>query len=213
MREPGSEPGSARGVRTGPVIPTPEGGWIRAEERARAEDRPRVQPYYNIACAYLTNNEVLPGTYGTCEEALQSHTLINTPSQEQSGSTEGVPAEQCCIALDENTNRLWVMLQATDASSVDYRNLGTKDQALFNKSRGVEVNNLLDLGAYRIMSLDDSLRFRTEFPEYVLPSRFVDRWKATDEGGAKARSRIVILGFKDPHVLQLVRSAPKPSRR
>ena len=103
------------------------------------------------------------------------------------------------------------MLQASDASSVEYRNLGHKDRALFDKSRYTEVNNLLDLGAYRILSLGESLKFRAEFPDYVLPSRFVDRWKATDEGGAKAKSRIVILGFTDPHVLQLVRSAPTPT--
>ena len=88
------------------------------------------------------------------------------------------------------------MLQATDASSVEYRNLGHKDRTLFDKSRYIEVNNLLDFGAYRIMSLDEPLKFRAEFPEYVLPSRFVDRWKATDEGGANAKSRIVIPWFQ-----------------
>ena len=46
----------------------------------------------------------------------------------------------------------------------------------------------------------------------MLPSRFVDRWKPTDEGGTKAKRRIVILGFKDPHVLQLERSAPTPTK-
>ena len=42
-------------------------------------------------------------------------------------------------------------------------------------------------------------------------SPFEKRWKALDEGGVKAKSRIVILGFKDPHVLQLERSAPTPT--
>ena len=98
------------------------------------------------------------------------------------------------------------MLQATDASSVEYRNLGHKDRTLFDTSRYTEVNNLLDLAAYQILSLGESLKCRAEFPDYVIPSRFVDRWKASDEGGAKAKSRIVILGFQDPHVLQLVRT-------
>ena len=170
----------------------------------------------------MTNLEILPDTYSSVEAALKRTEIPSvscdvvqksgsTDDQKLSGSTEGVPAEKCCIALDENTNRLWVMLQASDASSVEYRNLGHKDRTLFDKSRYTEVNNLLDLGAYRILSLGESLKFRAEFPDYVLPSRFVDRWKATDEGGAKTKSRIVILGFKDPHVLQLVRSAPTPT--
>ena len=54
----------------------------------------------------------------------------------------GFQLNRCCIALNENTNRLWVMLQAADARSVEYRNLGTKDQALFDKSRSIKVNNL-----------------------------------------------------------------------
>ena len=86
----------------------------------------------------------MPGTF---EEAVHPHTLMGNPSHEPSGSTEGVPAEQCCIALDETTSRLWVMLQATGASSVEYRNLGTKDRALFDKGRGIEVKNLLRLGS------------------------------------------------------------------
>ena len=52
---------------------------------------------------------------------------------------------------------------------------------------------------------------RVIFPDYVLPSRFVDRWKPQDDGGVSAKARLVILGFKDPHVLQLERSAPTPT--
>eukprot|EP00973_Karenia_brevis_P024968 3441518-Karenia_brevis.AAC.1 len=35
--------------------------------------------------------------------------------------------------------------------------------------------------------------------------------EGTDEGSVKARARLVLLGFKDPHVLQLERSAPTPT--
>ena len=45
----------------------------------------------------------------------------------------------------------------------------------------------------------------------MLPTRYVDRWKPTDDGGTIAKSRLVILGFKDPHVLQVERSAPTPT--
>ena len=63
----------------------------------------------------------------------------------------------------------------------------------------------------KILSLQESLEFRRKYPDYVLPSRYVDRWKPQDDGGVAAKSRIVVLGFKDPHVLQLERSAPTPT--
>ena len=145
--------------------------------RDRAEVTPRTLSLNNIASAYVTNLEILPETYSSVEAALKRTEIPascetfqgsgSTDSAQKSGSTEGVPAEKCCIALDENTNRLWVMLQASDASSVEYRNLGHKDRTLFDKSRYTEVNNLLDLGAYRILSLGESLKFRAEFPDYV----------------------------------------------
>ena len=55
------------------------------------------------------------------------------------------------------------------------------------------------------------MEFRKNHPEYVLPSRWVDRWKPQDDGSMLAKFRIVGLGFKDPHVLQLERSAPTPA--
>ena len=61
------------------------------------------------------------------------------------------------------------------------------------------------------MSLEKSLKFREQFPDYVLPSRWADRWKGTDACGLLAKSRIVVLGFKDPHILELERSAPTPT--
>jgi len=123
----------------------------------------------------------------------------------------GVPAENCCIAWDTDEGAWWVMLQASDTGNVDYKSLSPKDKIKFQESRHTEVRNLFNLGAYRLMSLEESLRFRAKFPDYVLPSRFVEKWKRTDDGGTKAKSRLVILGFKNPHVLQLERSAPTPT--
>ena len=103
------------------------------------------------------------------------------------------------------------MLQAKDASSVEYRNLSDADKKTFDKARHAEMQGLFSLGTYRLLSLEESERFREQFPDYVLPSRWVDRWKGTDEGGLLAKSRIVILGFKDPHILEFERSAPTPT--
>ena len=100
------------------------------------------------------------------------------------------------------------MLNTTDASGVKYAQLSPKEKLDFDKARRKEMEGLFDLKAYRLMSLEESRKFKREHPECVLPTRWVDRYKATDEGGSIAKSRIVILGFMDPHVLQLERSAP-----
>ena len=70
---------------------------------------------------------------------------------------------------------------------------------------------MFELGAYRVMNLKESRDFRRAHPEHVLRTRYVDRWKPTDNGGVIAKSRIVILGFQDPQVYQLERSAPTPT--
>jgi len=101
---------------------------------------------------------------------------------------------------------------AKTADTIEYRHQNDKTKKIFDGSRKKELDGLLDLGAYRILSVEESIEFRRRNPECVLPSRWVDRWKPTDEGGVKPKSRIVILGFKDPHVLQLERSAPTPTQ-
>eukprot|EP00973_Karenia_brevis_P012531 1701377-Karenia_brevis.AAC.1 len=61
------------------------------------------------------------------------------------------------------------------------------------------MQGLIDLGAYRFLSSQESLAHQRNHPEYFLPSRWVERWKGMDEGSVKAKARVVILGFKDPH--------------
>jgi hypothetical protein len=174
----------------------PVGGWIRAAERAH--------PYAGISeCYYIPEQQVL----SDCSPNVESANFLQSDPNVSSSACEGCTAGQCCIALDENTAKLWVMLQTDKfAGNVEYRHLSYKKKQLFNGSRGKEVTNLLKLGAYRILSLEELLRLREQYPECVLPSRFVDRWKGQDSGDPLAKSRLVILGFKDPHVLQLERS-------
>eukprot|EP00973_Karenia_brevis_P008321 1126068-Karenia_brevis.AAC.1 len=64
------------------------------------------------------------------------------------------------------------MLQAKESSSLEYRNLSRGDQKTFDGARNKEMNGLLDRGAYRLMSLAESLAFRRDHPDYVLPSRW-----------------------------------------
>eukprot|EP00973_Karenia_brevis_P069070 9602561-Karenia_brevis.AAC.1 len=84
----------------------------------------------------------------------------------------GYKADEACIALDEISQTLRVMLQASDASSVEYRHLSPADKKIFDAARNKEIQGLLHLGACRLMSLKESIAFRQNNPDYVLPSRW-----------------------------------------
>ena len=179
----------------------PQGGWIRAEERSRAS------PYSGFVSPFSGS------IYSSSD--FEAVNYFQTPTEDQDWESipeDSVrPANECWIEWQDDKKQLWVGVQATDASSVNYRDLSPSDRVKFDTSRATELRNLFGLKAYRIMSLEESLAFRRDFPECVLPSRWVDRWKAQDSGADIAKSRIVILGFKDPQVLQLERSAPTPT--
>ena len=108
-------------------------------------------------------------------DALAGRWGTSAASSDSNGC--GVTIDQCCVALDDDSGELWVMLQAADDSSVEFRNLSPGDQKLFRESRLKEITNLLDLGAYRVMSVQESEAFRRDHPDCVLPSRWVERWK------------------------------------
>ena len=63
------------------------------------------------------------------------------------------------------------------AGQVDFKSLNEKHRVVFQKAREKEVQPLIDNKAIRIMSVDESRAFRKKFPQNVLGSRYVDRWK------------------------------------
>eukprot|EP00973_Karenia_brevis_P031760 4382915-Karenia_brevis.AAC.1 len=54
-----------------------------------------------------------------------------------------------CIALAEVSGALRVMLQAKDASGVEYRHLSPSERKIFDGARNKEMQGLFDLGAHR----------------------------------------------------------------
>ncbi|CAE7938278.1 GIP, partial [Symbiodinium necroappetens] len=81
--------------------------------------------------------------------------------------------------------------------------------------------------AITILSVEDSLKFAREHPEHVLTSRYVDRWKPEDgvtfpkdfdikhiNADFKAKlgpkSRWCVVGWRDPQIHEVERSAPTP---
>ena len=70
----------------------------------------------------------------------------------------------------------------------------------------------MNCGALSILSIRDSQEFRRQYPECVLPSNMLDKYKLQDDGSVKEKSRIVLLGWKDPMIHQLERAAPTPTQ-
>ena len=114
-------------------------------------------------------------------------------------------------------------LDAVGPLSID-----TKYKNIFRKSRAKEVASLLNSGAIKILSVEESRKFAKEHPDHVLTSRYVDRWKPTDacgvlpeeyeqpdflpenHSGLAPKSCWCVVGWKDPHIHQIERAAPTP---
>ena len=53
------------------------------------------------------------------------------------------------------------------------------------------------------MSMEESERFRKSTPENIIPSDMLDKWKPQDDGRMMAKSRNVLIGWKDPMIYHL----------
>ncbi|CAE7512755.1 GIP [Symbiodinium pilosum] len=111
---------------------------------------------------------------------------------------------------------------------VTFNRLPEKEQEFFYKSRLKEIKTLLESGAISILSPTESRKFRAEHPDYILESKFVDRWKPTEEftalaedfdpsefqegeeNAAAPKSRWCVVGWQDPMITSIERSAPTP---
>ena len=112
---------------------------------------------------------------------------------------------------------------------VQFNKLNHMHKELFRAARRKEMQSLLDNHAIRILSKDESKRFKEQFPDYVLKSRHVDRWKPDGDkfsvlpeefdhpdfdpqghGGLSPKSRWCVVGWMDPMVHEIERAAPTP---
>ena len=62
------------------------------------------------------------------------------------------------------------------------------------------------------MSLEESDHFAKTTPENIIPTNMLDKWKHQDDGSLVAKSRSVLVGWKDPMIYQLERAAPTPTQ-
>ena len=135
---------------------------------------------------------------------------------------------QNAMALFNLRDKMFYLTKKKESpGQITFSELNNEEKRIFRQSRAKEVKSLLDSGAITILSLKDSLKFTKEHPDYVLTSRYVDRYKPEDgvtfptdfdvknitqEFRAKLgpKSRWCVVGWRDPMVHAVERSAPTP---
>ena len=90
--------------------------------------------------------------------------------------------------------------------------LSDTDKKKFDASRFKEIDNLLKMNALSVMSPEESDHFAKTTPENIIPTNMLDKWKLQDDGSVAAKSRSVLVGWKDPMIYQLERAAPTPTQ-
>lgn len=145
------------------------------------------------------------------------------------------PVEKAEASYHSGDNRIYVTKAKTSFGQVEFRHLGPEEKELFRKARKKEMDSLIANGAIQVLSVEESERFRREFPDHVIESKFVDRYKPKEidkgsldtykqralRGGrmdviplekdhTNPKSRWCCVGWRDPDVHQVERSAPTP---
>ena len=153
------------------------------------------------------------------------------PSQ---GQLQPFDKDQAAGVYVPEKHGIYVTQAKTSAGQVEFAKLPEAEKALFRESRKKEMASLLENKAVRVMSVEESRAFRKQFPDYVIGSRFVDRYKPREddtnilktlkeraikmsdfetpqeERGAP-KSRWCVIGWMDPHVKEVERSSPTPA--
>ena len=106
----------------------------------------------------------------------------------------------------------WVAPRPKDKSGVVYDELSEKDKKKFDASRFKEIDNLLKLNALSVMSPQESDHFAKTTPENIIPTNMLDKWKLQDDSTVTAKSRSVLVGWKDPMIYQLERHPLRRSK-
>ncbi|CAE7230232.1 RE1, partial [Symbiodinium sp. CCMP2456] len=93
-------------------------------------------------------------------------------------------------------------------AEVCVKDLTASERELFEKAKEKEISCWLQTSAIRAI-----LRRKLN-PEQILKSRWILTWKAPEEGEhqQRAKARLVVLGFQDPKLVEVMRDAPTLSR-
>ena len=150
-------------------------------------------------------------------------------------SSRTFTADHAEASFCERDRCIYVTKAKTSFGQVEFSKLAEDEKKLFREARKKELDSLVTNGAVKVMSVEESRAFLKEFPDQVIDSRFVDRYKpkeldpntisefkrrAIQEGHMEAvplqvdqrnpKSRWCVVGWQDPDVLEVERSSPTP---
>ncbi|CAE7655781.1 GIP [Symbiodinium sp. CCMP2592] len=211
-----STPPSRRLSAVGPEAP-PSPGYGPAATPSATTPRTRPMPYpFNSSAAAWPRPQASANYFEVFVKGKDG-TMDGEPKRRRDAS-----------AMFCNRDRAFYITKKKESpGQVEMRELNVEEKKIFRKSRAKEVQSLLDSGAITILSIKDSLQFAREHPEHVLTSRYVDRWKPEDgvtfpkdfdvkritpDFRAKLgpKSRWCVVGWQDPMIHAVERSAPTP---
>eukprot|EP00435_Cladocopium_sp_Y103_P027783 s3983_g6.t2 len=203
-------------VREGPSTSTPAMPYPSPPQGIPSWPRPTHSLYFEVS-----SEPTLVTPHWTLDLPTGRYTM-NPPNTTKFNVHE---SEAVFNARDQC---MYLTKAKTSPGQVEFKRLTEKYKKIFRQARAKEVTSLLNSGAIKILSVEESRKFAKEHPESVLPSRYVDRWKPTDafgilpeefdqpdflpeaHGGLAPKSRWCVVGWKDPLVHQIERSAPTP---
>jgi len=182
-------------------LPIPPGGWSQATNN----------PYGPAGTTPATRASPYAAGFAATSEPAKAWMTDVWPEEPWLAAVASEHPDLMVGTVDGDMVMTWVATAKSDGT-VSFRQLNEKDRETFLGSRRAEVESLIKLRALTPLSVHDSNRFREKHPEHVIPSMFIDRWKPTDDGGRKAKSRLVVLGWKDPEIYNIDRTAPTPTQ-
>lgn len=95
---------------------------------------------------------------------------------------------------------------------IEFHKLSDKEKDKFRIARRKEIDELVRLSAVRILSVAESRRFGDKYgDQQILPTLFTEKYKLQDDGSCIEKSRFCYVGWKDPQILQIERSASTPT--
>ena len=96
---------------------------------------------------------------------------------------------------------------------VVYDELSETVKKKFDASRFKEIDNLLKLNALSVLSPEESDHFAKTTPENIILTNMLDKWELQDDGSVAAKSRSVLVGWKNRMIYQFERAAPLRRRK
>ena len=232
LRQPESEPSSEPVDRNVRPRLAPDQEVTRLDEEENSESTPQIRgDVEQIPVKVLVDNlsgaaSSIPLSYPLVSASnyltvLPDETEFESKAQEfVHGSVDAVTEQDSTTfeaiegmaVFDSETECFWVAPRPKDKSGVVYDELSGTDKKKFDASRFKEIDNLLKLNALSVMSPEESDHFAKTPPENIIPTNMLDKWKLQDDGSVAAKSRSVLVGWKDPMIYQLERAAPTPTQ-